>query len=551
MFNRQTQNPAAPARKRGLVFSKVAFALSGAAMTLLLSQGGSLLFIGAGVLLSFVVCLIVAFRFSLPEAAAKKRAILPLALGILLAGYTALLYRTEFTRTANEVIVSLLTKVHLTSLVGVVRAALPSVVCVFALFALYVWFVFFCDAAVRFVRRWMESSCRAERLYLLIGGALAALAIVLVYAKSTAFYGGGSPYDIVYTTDSGSLMSTNSFFYVNAYENDIRQPMFAVFSMPFSVISMLVSKLLFFVPNAYPVVLACVQAVLLLFGFTLLGRVLGLTGTDRLLFLLLLLVSYPTLLFLFTIEQYVFSVFWVLVLLYAWHERAEHRELPFVAASGSLLASGVLFPLLFEEKGAKARIGALVNGGLMFLAIFVVFARVPLLNRALQNAKDVASFAGGTLPVGERAMQFFAFVSACFARPAAAVDLTTYAHASFQMLPVTGLRWAGIALFALAVVSAVLSWRERSLRACSLWVAFSFLLLFAAGWGAAENGMVLYTLYFFWAYAALLYRLILRVFRKNNALRYAIVAAVLCLLVAVNVAGMLDLIRFAMQYYPV
>ena len=102
-----------------------------------------------------------------------------------------------------------------------------------------------------------------------------------------------------------------------------------------------------------------------------------------------------------------------------------------------------------------------------------------------------------------------------------------------------------------AAVSAVLSWRERSLRVCSLWVAFSAVLLFVVGWGAAENGMVLYTLYFFWAYAALLYRLLLRVFRKNNALRYAVAVAVLCLLVAVNAAGMLDLIRFAVQYYPV
>ena len=548
---RQAQQTIAPARKRGSGLGKVAFALSGAVMTLLLSQGGSLLFIGAGVMLSFAVCLIAAFRFSLPDPAVKKPGLVPLASGIVLAGSTALLYRAEFARTANEVVVSFLTKAHLASLANVARAALPGVVCVLALFALYVWFYLFSDAAVRFVRRWSESSCRAERLYLLIGSVLAAIAIVLVYSHSNAFYGGGTPYDIVYTTDSGSLVDGNAFFFVNAYENDIRQPLFAVFSMPFAVVAMLMSKLLFFVPNAYPVVLACAQAALLLFGFTLFARVLGFTGVDRVLLLLLLLASYPALLFLFTIEQYVFSVFWVFVLLYIWHERAEHRALPFVAASGSLLASGVLFPLLFEGKSAKERVRALINGGLAFFAVFVVFARVPLLNRALQNAKDVASFAGETVPIGDRAMQFFSFVSACFARPAAAVDLTTYTHASYQLLPVAGLHWAGIALFALAAVSAVLHWRDRSFRVCSLWAAFSVLLLLVVGWGAAENGMVLYTLYFFWAYAALLYALVIRVFRQNNALRYAVAAAILCLLVVVNFFGMLDLIRFATQYYPV
>ena len=550
MVDRQAKSPAEPAKWKTML-GKVAFALSGAAMTLLLSKGGSLLFIGAGVMMSFVICLIAAFRFSLPDPAVQKPGLVPIVCGVVLSGYTALMYRAEFARSANEVIVSFLTKANLTSLADIARAALPSVVCVLALFALYVWFALFSDWALRLVRRWSISASRAEIWYLLIGGVLAVVAIVLVYSRSNAFYGSETKFDVVYTTDSGSLVGGNAFFFVDAYENDIRQPLFAVFSMPFAVVAMLLSKLLFFVPNAYPIVLASVQAVLLLFGFTLFARVLGFTGVDRLLFLLLLYVSYPTLLFFVAVEQYVFAVFWVFVLLYSWHEREEHRELPFVAASGSLLTSGVLFPLLFEGKSLKERVRALVNGGLAFLAIFVVFARVPLLNRVLQNMKDVASFAGKTVPIGARAMQFFSFVSACFARPAAAVDLTTYTHASYQLLPVAGLQWAGVALFALVVVSAVLNWRKRSLRVCSLWVAFSALLLLVVGWGAAENGMVLYTLYFFWAYAALLYRLLLRVFFKNNALRYAVVAAVLCLLVAVNAVGMLDLIRFAIQYYPV
>ncbi|NCB05314.1 MAG: hypothetical protein EOM69_07300, partial [Clostridia bacterium] len=542
MSIRQTQPTASPAPKRGSVLSTVAFALSGAAMTLLLSQGGSLLFISAGVALAFLACLIAAFRFSLPECLLRKPAPLSLALGVVLAGYTALLYRAEFTRMANEVIVGFLTKAHLVSLVNIVRAALPDIVCILALFALFTWFYLLSDAAARFVHRWIASSCRAERLYLLIGSAIAVVAIVLVYSQTTAFLGGGMPYDVVYTTDSGNLVSTNSFFFVNAYENDIRQPLFAVFSMPFAVVSMLLGKLLFFVPNAYMTVLTCVQAVLLLFGFTLFARVLGLDGTDRVLFLLLLAVSYPTLLFLFTVEQYVFSVFWVFVLLYVWHER-ECRVLPFVAASGSLLTSGGLLPLLLEGKSAKERARALLSGGLAFLAVFVVFARVPLLNRALQNAKDIASFAGEAVSLPNRALQFFAFVSACFARPAAAVDFATYTHASYQLLPVTGMRWLGFALFALALISAALNWRDRSLRVCSIWAAFSVLLLLVIGWGASENGMVLYTLYFFWAYVALLYALLKRVLRVNQRLRYVVVATVICILVFINAFGMLDLFR--------
>ncbi len=519
-------------------------------MTLLLSQGGSLLYIGAGVLLSFIVCMIVAFHFDLPNAALRAPSPLPLALAIVLAGFSALLYRTTFDGVSKKVIVPFLASSPLSFLASAARAALPNVVCVLSLFALFVWFYLFSDRALQFVRRWVACSCRAERLYLLIGFVLATAAIAIVYSRTTAFFG-GAPYDVVYTTDSGNLMSTNSYFYVNAYENDIRQPLFAVFSMPFAALSMLLSKVLFFVPNAYPMVIACVQAGLLLLGFTLLARVLRLTGADRVLFLLLLTVSYSTLLFLFTIEQYVFSVFWILVLLYAWHEKRENRTMLFVAATGSLLTSGMFFPLLFTEKSTGNRIRTLLAAGLAFLAAFVVFGRVPLLNRAIQTARDLASFTGQKISFDERAMQFFTFVSVCFVRPAAGVDLTTYPHASYQMIAASDVNWLGITLLSLSAVSAALHRKDPHMRVFSLWAGFSVVLLLLVGWGAAENGMTLYTLYFSWAFAALLYMLLQRVVKKNSLLRYGIAAATIAALACVNTLGIIDLVRFAAMYYPV
>ncbi len=544
--------PAASARakKGGSAAVKILFALSGAAMTLLLSQGGSLLFIGAGVFLSLIVCLIVAFRFDLPRRAFVSPKPLPLILGAVLAAAVALLYRPVFAATVEEVFVPFLAASPLVSLADAAGAALPIVVCVLALFALFVWFALFSDQAVQFAHRWSASACRAERLYLLIGFVLVSAAIALVYSRTTAFFS-GAQYDVVYTTDSGNLISTNAFHQVNAYQNDIRQPLFAVFSMPFSVLSVLLSKVLFFVPNAYPIVIACVQAGLLLFSFTLLARVLGLSGTDRVLFLLLLAASYPTLLFFFTIEQYSFSVFWVIVLLYAWHEKSEPRAMLYVAATGSLLTSGMFFPLLFEGKGAKKVVSTLVSAGLLFFAVFVVFGRVPMLNRALQTARDLASFTGESVGIGARALQFFAFVSSCFARPAAGLDLVTYPHPSYQMFAVGGINWAGVVLLVLSAVSAVLHRKEARMRVFSLWAGFSVVLLLLVGWGSFENGMVLYTLYFSWAYMALLYALLGRIVPKNNALRYCIAAALILLLVMINISGMLDLFRFAVAYYPV
>ena len=255
-------------------------------------------------------------------------------------------------------------------------------------------------------------------------------------------------------------------------------------------------------------------------------------------------------LFTLAFEQYAFSVFWVIVLLYAWQQKEEPRTMLFVAATGSLLTSGAFFPLLFCEKGVRKRLRALVAAGLTFLGVFILFGRVPLLNRAVQTARDISSFAGG-VGFGARALQYLAFVSACFVRPAAAIDPLTYAHASYQMLAPTGVHWLGLALLLLSAVSAVLFCKDARMRVFSLWAGFSLVLLFFIGWGASENGMVLYTLYFFWAFAALLYMLLQRLSSRKPKWRYGLVALIIAALACVNTLGMIDLVRFGMLYYPV
>jgi hypothetical protein len=531
------------------VLIKFLFALSCAAMTLLLSQGGSLLYIGAGVLLSLIICVIIAFRFQLPESILIEIKPVPAILGAILSIFVATNYQPVFSETTQEVITPLLVSSPMSFLADAVQAALPITVCVVSLFALFVWFYFLSERSIRFVQRWFISSCFSERLYLLIGFLFASAAIVLVFGRTTAFTG-AEPYDVVFTTDSGNLMSTNSFLFVNAYENDIRQPLFAVFSMPFSAIAMLLSKPLFFMTNAYPVLLACMQALLLLFSYTLLARVLALTGAERILFLVILALSYPTLLFLFTIEQYVFSVFWVLVFIYSWYEKQGNRTLLFVAATGSLLTSGVFFPLLLDGKYPRQHLRALFRAGLAFIAVFVVFGRVPLLNRAIQTMQDLLSFAGDRVNICTRILQFLTFVSSCFVRPPAGIDLHSYPHASYQLFDTPILPWFGLVVITLVALSAILHRKEAKMRVFSLWVGFSIVLLMLVGWGAAENGMVLYTLYFFWAFAALLYALLKTFFLQNRFLRCIFAAACIAVLVCVNLPGIIDLLHFAITYYP-
>jgi hypothetical protein len=433
---------------------------------------------------------------------------------------------------------------------GPIAAALPAVSAVCASFILFLWLWWFLDRSAAFAARWLRGSDRAERVFLIAAWVILCTAIVVVYRSTTAFYGSAIDYDVVYTADSSQLVKSNAFFYISAYENDIRQPLFGVFSLPFAAAAMLIGKLLFFLPDAYPVVLAAVQALLLLFGFTLLARMLNLRGAEKTLFLCLLALSYPALLFSFVAEQYIFAVFWIMLLVYSRHEESANRTLPFAASAGSLLTSAVLFPLLLERDGFRRNLRRLLIAAFTLISFFTLFGRVPLLNSTIDKLKEIASFSGGSLAFRERLLQYLNFIAACFVRPAASVDGTTFTHVSYQLDPVLSVNFAGAALLAAAAAGAALGFSKRIVRLSACWAAFSFLLLCLIGWGTFENGLVLYTLYFSWALFILVYELLARLLAHSRAARIAALAACVALFAAVNGAGMIDIIRFAARYYP-
>ena len=70
------------------------------------------------------------------------------------------------------------------------------------------------------------------------------------------------------------------------------------------------------------------------------------------------------------------------------------------------------------------------------------------------------------------------------------------------------------------------------------------------GWGAKENGMILYTLYFGWAFVSLIVMLIDKLPEKLNVLKYVLYAASIIALMYFNIPGIIEIIRFGVTYYP-
>lgn len=107
----------------------------------------------------------------------------------------------------------------------------------------------------------------------------------------------------------------------------------------------------------------------------------------------------------------------------------------------------------------------------------------------------------------------------------------------------------GIAILVCALCGFAFSYREWISKAAVLWVAFSVIILFAVGWGTAENGLILYTLYFAWAYLILLYQFLKNILRKPALLRAPLCVAALMMAMR-NVYELVQIYRFGIGNYP-
>ena len=105
----------------------------------------------------------------------------------------------------------------------------------------------------------------------------------------------------------------------------------------------------------------------------------------------------------------------------------------------------------------------------------------------------------------------------------------------------------------LAIVSAVLNRDKKSSLLSAGWVAFSVVMLLGLGWGTQENGLILYALYFGWAFLVLLFQLVEKTEDKLNIKFLVPVFSIGCtvVLAVVNIPAILEIVNFAITYFPV
>ncbi|HHV10182.1 MAG TPA: cytochrome ubiquinol oxidase subunit I [Clostridiales bacterium] len=396
---------------------------------------------------------------------------------------------------------------------------------------------------------------RVEKYYLVIAGALMAVAVFIIFGLTNVFYvpfNGReiAPYDVIYTTDSTPIVMTNSYINIGSINNDSKQPLFGIFALPFGAAAMLVSKITFFIPNAYTLIINIMQVIILFSINIMVARMLQAKSSTKAILLAAATALYPTLIFSLAMEQYIFSTFWLVLMLYSYLSHKEDLEFYYVAAAGSLVTSYAAIPVLYQKKPWKEWFRDNLRVGAPLLAGIIIAGRMPLYYDLVTEFRVYMQFAGGKLLFKDRLLQFINFIATCFVRPEGGIDTKNFAAISYQMDTVTKLNYLGVVMLGLVVLGFALNYKNRFARICFYWIIFSFIILCLVGWGTAENGLILYSLYFYWAFYALVFLFFEKLLSKYFVLKHVVYAALIILLLAVNLKEIYGIIGFGIEYYP-
>lgn len=370
---------------------------------------------------------------------------------------------------------------------------------------------------------------------------------------------------LVYTSDTQALLEADTFNNINDNENDFRQPFFSLFAMPYTILLKLIASISF--ETIYPFLIAIVQAMLVFISIILLGRIMRMKGISKLLFMIFLSVTYPTLLFIINIEQYVIPVFYLIVFIYMAINNMKNRDVFYIFATGSMLTSGIFFPLLGEKNNFKKSVKEIFFTFLKFLAIFIISAKILLFSPYKLNDQLglLSFFVQEAATPTERVNMYTNFALNTILAPEIKAKEFLFAH----LISVSDEHWIklkaynqcidqanndktnifGIIILILITLGFIFNRKDAFTKICFVWVLISIVLLAIFGYGAFENGFILYTYYFAWAFVCLLFKFFETVLQKWPKVKNTIYALAIIPVAVINFYGIYQLIEFGLQYY--
>ncbi len=400
-------------------------------------------------------------------------------------------------------------------------------------YRLIVYFVNICD--------------RIDKVYFLVWILASMLLLVLVYRKSTAFYAGGL-HNILYTFDSSVLYKRNVYMLIGQTENDIRQSLFAVASLPISIPARMLSRIMPF-EYSYAFFLQLLQDVLLGIGNIIIVKMMKVSSNRKPAVLMFLSVMCETVLFSLLMEQYIILVFCLIITVYCIINRVGNREVCAVASVGTAPTNFLL--LFWEAKNRASFVDFLLYGiksFLIYVGVLTCFGQFGLVVHFYDNIMVLMPYAKH-VGLGERIRQYLYFIRSCFLGPASYTEIWNDLSV-VRMSKVVGYSWIGIAVAVLVLLAIYINRRDLYGKICASWFLFSIVLLVVIGFNSSTNDYFLFVHYFGWAFASLLLMGLSKTVKRDaafNALMYALSG----IMVVYNSIYFAKLINFAIKNYAI
>lgn len=403
-----------------------------------------------------------------------------------------------------------------------------------------------------------ENMSKKEKIFYIVFLVGICIGISCIFSNSTAFYGTRDVlFDMLFTSDSGRLV-TDENVYLSLYhgENDLRQPLFAVFAIPFVGAAYTISLAFPFINYSTPLCMNLMQVVLLFIANLMISKLLNIKPIERICFMILSFCTYMTLLFSVMMEQYLITYFWLITFIYLACNKKQD-ELTLTAAGGTLLTSLLLTPFVvnqFSLKKLKEFCINLLKAIIVFVCMLIIFNRIDLIEDLFLKQEQYSTFVDNKINFEYKLKEYTRFVRNCFIYPDTYINtdniLCPY---SFQLVNNNSFCYIGIGIIFISILGAMSNKNDKFSIISFIWIVFSYLIVGVIGWGTAENGTILYSIYFGWPYLVLIYKFLEYVcnkFKQKNLLTIITIILILVLLV-INFNGGKELIDFALTCYKI
>jgi len=400
------------------------------------------------------------------------------------------------------------------------------------------------------VRLFLTNLSSFEKMFLTISTIISFVLTIVIYKLLPFFYFWPSVnYDIVFTSDSSILYNGDAFFNINMNENDIRQPLFGLFAMPFAIMAKLLDDIFYFIPNGYAVFLTTIQILLLNVSLIMITKILKLNSEEKVCYFLLFFGCFSSILFSFLIEQYLIGLFYLILFIYLSYQKLDINY-SFIPAVGTMATSVVLFPLLSAYKGIKNYTKNIAKCALVAFLLVVVVGQLPQILDLGNTLTRLMSFSGESVSFINKLMQYSIFVKNIFISPCLTTTLLDVGHYNIGLCAANKFSIFGIVILIICIISFILNRKNKIATISFMWVCFSVVLLALLGWGSAENGLILYSLYFSWAFLILIYLFIEKLLNKFKIQKkWIIYLFIFILMVYLNISSYIDIISFGLKYY--